>query len=71
MRIIDTDNNSFSVWASDTYRVLATDGYDVHEPGPVDDAFTVVGAGGRVDLEVTVPDGRLRGARWRSVASAR
>ena len=55
VRIVDTDNNSFSVWASDTYRVLATDGYDVHRPGPVDDAFTVVGAGGRVDLEVTAP----------------
>ena len=56
LRIIDTDNNSFSVWASDPYRVLATDGYDVHRPGPVEDAFTVVGAGGRIDVEVTVPD---------------
>ena len=37
------------------YRLVATDGYDVNQPTEVSDRSVVIPAGGRVDLEVTVP----------------
>ena len=41
-------------------RASAVDGYDVNEPTEVTGRALVLPAGGRVDLRVTVPDGRVR-----------
>ena len=55
VRVVNTDNGPQAVWASAPYRLVATDGYDVNEPTEVTDKAVVVPAGGRVDLEMTVP----------------
>ncbi len=56
VRVVNTDNGATGVWASGSpYRVLAVDGYDVHEPSQVSDRAVRLTAGGRVDLEVTAP----------------
>ena len=56
VRVVNTDNGATAVWATgSSYRVLAVDGTDVHEPGPVTDQAVQLTAGGRVDLEVTAP----------------
>ena len=56
LRVINTDFGPMPVWVTGTaYEVVAVDGRDVHEPGPVTDRSVVVTAGGRADLEVTVP----------------
>jgi FtsP/CotA-like multicopper oxidase with cupredoxin domain len=54
VRIIDTDNGSLHAWASAPYRVVSVDGRDVHGGGPVTDSVLVT-AGGRVDVELTMP----------------
>ena len=54
-RIINTDNGAMPVWASEPYRLLAVDGGDLNEPTPVEGSRVIVPAGGRADLEVTVP----------------
>ena len=54
------------------YRVVAVDGTDVHEPRAVERSSLVLTAGGRIDLEITVPaDGSARlqlaeARRWSS-----
>jgi len=55
LRVINTDNGTVRVWSGSPYRVLATDGYRVNEPTPVDGERVDVPAGGRADLEVTAP----------------
>jgi len=55
VRVINTDNGTVRVWSGSPYRVLATDGYDVNEPTPVEGMRVDVPAGGRADLEVTAP----------------
>ena len=55
VRAINTDNGPQPIWASGPFRLVSTDGYDVHEPGEVLDKSVVMPAGGRADLEVTVP----------------
>jgi len=55
LRLINTDNGPVRAWAGAPYTVLAVDATDVHEPAPVSGRTVVVTAGGRVDLEVTVP----------------
>ena len=55
VRVINTDNAAMPVWASAPYRVLAIDGGDLNEPTPVEDQHLTIPAGGRADLEVTVP----------------
>ena len=55
VRVINTDNGSMEVWSSAPYRVVAVDGTDVNGPTPVSAASTTVTAGGRADLEVSVP----------------
>jgi FtsP/CotA-like multicopper oxidase with cupredoxin domain len=56
VRVINTDNGSLRAWASGSpYRLLAVDGYDVHQPTEVRDRSVLVTAGGRADLEVTAP----------------
>ncbi len=55
VRVVNTDNGAMPVWASGPFRLLAVDGGDINQPTPVDDRHLTVPAGGRVDLEVTVP----------------
>ena len=55
IRVVNTDNGSMPVWASGPFRLLAVDGGDINKPTPVEDRRVTVPAGGRVDLEVTVP----------------
>ncbi len=56
VRVVNTDNGATSVWSSGSpYRVMAVDGYDLHEPTPVSDRVVRLTAGGRVDLQVTAP----------------
>jgi FtsP/CotA-like multicopper oxidase with cupredoxin domain len=55
LRVINTDNGSIETWAGSPFRVLAIDGYDVHEPtDAIGKAVTLTG-GARVDLGVTMP----------------
>ncbi|WP_238993216.1 multicopper oxidase family protein [Nocardioides caldifontis] len=59
VRVVNTDNGPVRTWTGAPYRVLAIDATDVNEPTPVEDRYLTVTAGGRADLEVTVPaDGR-------------
>ena len=58
VRVVDTDNAALDTWADVPVRVVALDGYDVNEPTDVEDRMVQVTAGGRVDLEVTVPADR-------------
>ncbi len=61
VRVINTDNGPMSVWVSGAdYRVVAVDGYDVHQPDTVDGAAVLVTAGGRADLEIVIPDSGAR-----------
>ena len=61
VRVINTDNGPLRVWAGAPYRLLAVDGYDVHDPGLVSGRAVTLTAGGRVDLGVVVPpDGAVR-----------
>ncbi|MGH3369242.1 MAG: multicopper oxidase family protein, partial [Nocardioidaceae bacterium] len=56
VRVINTDNGPMTVWVSGAgYSVVAVDGTDVHQPGPVSGRGLVVTAGGRADLVVVVP----------------
>ncbi len=56
VRAINTDNGPAPVWASGPYRLRAVDGYDINEPTEVTGLSVVMPAGGRADLEVTVPE---------------
>lgn len=56
VRLVNTDNGPTRAWVDGgPFRVLAVDGTDVHEPGPLDGTSVDVTAGGRVDLEVVAP----------------
>jgi FtsP/CotA-like multicopper oxidase with cupredoxin domain len=56
VRVINTDNGPMPVWvAGTTYRLLAVDGTDLHEPAPIKGTAVEVTAGGRADLEVVMP----------------
>ena len=54
VRIIDTDNGSLHAWASVPYRVAAIDGRELRGGTPTT-ASVLVTAGGRADLELTMP----------------
>ena len=56
VRVVNTDNGPVHVWTGSDYRVLAVDGFDLNRPGPVRDHSLTLTAGGRADLEVTVPE---------------
>ena len=62
VRVINTDNGPMSVWVGGgPFRLLAVDGHDVNEPGPLEGTSVLVTAGGRADLEVVAPlDGTAR-----------
>jgi FtsP/CotA-like multicopper oxidase with cupredoxin domain len=56
VRLVNTDNGPLQAWvAGAPFRVLAVDGVDLSGPTPVRDQLLVLGAGGRYDLELTVP----------------
>jgi FtsP/CotA-like multicopper oxidase with cupredoxin domain len=64
VRVINTDNGPQPVWTSVPYELVASDGYDVNQPTPVRGRTVMVPAGGRVDLEMTVPsDGTAAGVQ--------
>ena len=55
VRVINTDSGLIQTWASVPYTVLAVDGHEVNRPTPVTDRSTLVTAGARVDVGVTMP----------------
>jgi FtsP/CotA-like multicopper oxidase with cupredoxin domain len=56
VRVINTDNGPMSVWVSGApFRLVAVDGNDVNGPQPMEDQAVLVTAGGRADLQVTMP----------------
>ena len=55
VRVTNTDNGPMQVWTGATYRLLATDGTNVHQPSDVSGRSVTLTAGGRADLEVQVP----------------
>jgi len=57
VRFVNTDNGPAQLWASGPFRVVAVDGRDVHSPQEVSGRSVTLTAGGRVDLQVQVPEG--------------
>ena len=55
IRVTNTDNGPMKIWTGGSYRLLAVDGTDVHQPTDVSDRSLTLTAGGRADLEVTAP----------------
>ncbi len=55
VRLVNTDNGPQTAWVSGPFRVLAMDGYDVTEAGEVTGKGVHIPAGGRADVEVSVP----------------
>ncbi|HEU4812551.1 MAG TPA: multicopper oxidase family protein [Nocardioides sp.] len=61
LRVVNTDNGLSKVWVTGAaYEVLAVDGTDLNQPGPVEGDAVGVPAGGRVDLGLVVPEGGVR-----------
>lgn len=61
LRVVNTDNGLARVWVTGAaYRLLAVDGTDLNQPGPVEDLAVEVPAGGRVDLGLEVPETGVR-----------
>ncbi|GAA4064147.1 multicopper oxidase family protein [Agromyces indicus] len=56
VRVINTDQGTAAVWSAMPFRVVATDGHDVHEPTPIDGERVLIPAGGRADVAVRAPD---------------
>ncbi|HEU4513071.1 MAG TPA: multicopper oxidase family protein [Nocardioidaceae bacterium] len=57
VRAVNTDNVPMTIWVSGAdYRVVAVDGHDVNDPGLVPGKALILTAGGRVDLQVEVPE---------------
>ena len=57
VRVINTDDGPMRTWVSGApYRVVAVDGRDLNGPTDIEDTAVLVTAGGRADLELTVPD---------------
>jgi FtsP/CotA-like multicopper oxidase with cupredoxin domain len=55
VRVTNTDNGPMKIWTTGSYRLLAVDGTDVHQPTQVSGRSVTLTAGGRADLEVKVP----------------
>ncbi|GAA1596621.1 hypothetical protein GCM10009789_58250 [Kribbella sancticallisti] len=61
LRLINTDNGPMAAWVDGAgYRVLAVDGTEVNAPTPVEGKSVLVTAGGRIDLEITLPGKAVR-----------
>ncbi|GIE92913.1 multicopper oxidase family protein [Paractinoplanes rishiriensis] len=57
-RVINTDAGPMRAWVSGApYRIVAIDGRPVHGPADVDGRSVIVTAGGRIDMQFTVPAG--------------
>jgi FtsP/CotA-like multicopper oxidase with cupredoxin domain len=52
VRVTNTDNGPMTIWTSETFRLLAVDGTDVHQPADTSDRSVTLTAGARADLEV-------------------
>ena len=58
VRLINTDNGPFAAWVDGaSYKVVAVDGTSLNAPPDVSNKSVTVTAGGRVDLQVTMPQG--------------
>ena len=71
VRVVNTDNAPMPLWSDAAYRVVAVDGTEVHRPQEVADQGLLLTAGGRLDVQITVPaDGsaRLQLSRGTAVA---
>ncbi|MET7328246.1 multicopper oxidase family protein [Nonomuraea sp. NPDC005650] len=56
VRVINTEYGILPAWVGGApYRLVAVDGTEVNGPAPVRDQAVAVAAGGRADLEVTMP----------------
>ena len=55
----ETQTRDFTV-AGASWRLVALDGHDLHEPGEVTDKAIELGGGGRADIELTMPDHPVR-----------
>lgn len=55
LRIVNTDNAPMAIWATHTYRLLATDGSETRGPTPVTGQALLLTAGGRADLGMQMP----------------
>jgi FtsP/CotA-like multicopper oxidase with cupredoxin domain len=56
LRLIDTDSfGQTSTLSGTSFRVVAIDGTDLNKPGPITDESIALPAGGRIDLEFTMP----------------
>lgn len=55
LRIVNTDDATVSTWSSAPYRVAAIDGYDLQGETVVKGKRLEIPAGGRADLDLTVP----------------
>jgi FtsP/CotA-like multicopper oxidase with cupredoxin domain len=56
VRVINTENGEMSAWVTGApFRLVAIDGTDINGPTPVRDTAVRVAAGGRADLEITMP----------------
>jgi FtsP/CotA-like multicopper oxidase with cupredoxin domain len=61
VRVVNTDNGETKAWVTGaSYQVVAVDGADLNDPGPVKDRSISIPAGGRVDLSLVVPEGGAR-----------
>lgn len=57
VRVINTEYGVMPAWVSGApYRLAAVDGTEVNGPAPVQDKAVGVAAGGRTDIEVTMPE---------------
>ena len=56
VRITNTDNGPMQVWASGSYRLLATDGAEVNQPTEVSGRTLTLTAGARADIQTQAPD---------------
>ena len=55
-RVVNTDAGPIRAWVSGAdYRVVAVDGRDVNAPTPITGKSVLITAGGRMDVEFTVP----------------
>jgi FtsP/CotA-like multicopper oxidase with cupredoxin domain len=56
VRVINTDNGEMTAWVTGApWRLAAVDGSDVHDPTSIRDSALAIAAGGRADLDVTMP----------------
>jgi FtsP/CotA-like multicopper oxidase with cupredoxin domain len=56
VRLVNTDNGPVQVWSGAPYTVVAVDARDLNAPTPVTGKSLTLTAGGRADVEVTVPE---------------